>query len=472
MNFFHIRKLIFAVLFLGLAVPGFSFAEDLGATCAAITESNTGCPNMSGAECKNLLQQCADYYDQQSTQIAEDLTKTTQQKNTLQSQVSSLKKKIQGLEYQISQSNVMVKGLNLQITDTQDSIDKSTADINDSQRRIGNILRSVNEEDQKSSLIILLEGSLSDFFDNIAYLENLNSKISDLLDSTKDLKTYLEDQKTKMDGEVDQLQKTIALQSLQKSENEKNKKQQESYLKLTEAQYQQQLKEKQAAESKSAKIKAMLFQMVGVSKVPTFGEALEVAKSAAQLVGIRPAFLLAVISQESAIGRNVGQCVLVDATTGNGKRISTGAPVIRIMKPTRDVPIFLQLTAALGKDPYNTPVSCWITAYYRGAPTGWGGAMGPAQFIPSTWNIYADRLKILLGATADPWGVRDSFTASGLYLADLGASAQTPAKESNAASRYYGGSSSYARSVMSRAACIQTFIDSGTMSSNCQDLIF
>lgn len=479
MIFFYTKKLIFVVLFLGLAFPiffclpaGRAFAVDLEITCATITDSNTGCPNMSSLDCKKLLQQCADFYDQQSVKISEDLTKTTQQKNTLQNQVSSLKKKIQSLEYQISQSNVMVKGLNLQISDTQNSIDGATSDISDSQRRIANILRSINEEDQKSSFIILLEGSLSDFFDNIAYLESLNSKISDLLDSTKDLKTYLEEQKNKMDGEVDQLQKTIALQSLQKSENEKNKKQQESYLKLTEAQYQQQLKEKLETEQKSAKIKAMLFQMVGVSKVPTFGEALEVAKSAASLVGIRPAFLLAIISQESAIGRNVGQCVLVGANTGNGKRISTGAAVIRVMKPTRDVPVFLQLTAVLGRDPYNTPVSCWIPAYFQGAPTGWGGAMGPAQFIPSTWNIYADRLKILLGATADPWGVKDSFTAAGLYLSDLGAGAQTSNKESNAASRYYGGSSSYARSVMSRASCIQTFIDSGTMSSNCQDLIF
>ena len=98
--------------------------------------------------------------------------------------------------------------------------------------------------------------------------------------------------------------------------------------------------------------------------------------------------------------------------------------------------------------------------------------MGPAQFIASTWNLFADRLKSLLGATADPWGIKDSFTASALYLSDLGASAQTSAKESAAASKYYGGSSAYAKSVMSRASCIQTFIDSGTMTTSCQNLIF
>jgi len=275
-----------------------------------------------------------------------------------------------------------------------------------------------------------------------------------------------------MSDNVDQLQKTIALQTLQKKQNEQNQQQQNQYLKLTEAQYQQQLKDKQDADKKSAAIKAMLFQTVGVSKVPTFGEALEVAKIAAGSVGIRPAFLLAIISQESAIGRNVGQCMLTDATTGAGKKISTGAAIIRVMKPTRDVQPFIQITTSVGKDPYNTPVSCWIPAYVSGVPTGWGGAMGPAQFIASTWNLFADRLKALLGRTADPWAIRDSFTASAMYLADLGASAQTAAKESNAASRYYGGSSSYARSVMNRASCIQTFIDNGTMSDSCENLIF
>lgn len=450
----------------------FAKAEDLAAQCAKISESNTGCPNMSDPDCKNLLQQCSDYYDKQSEEISQDLTKTAQQKNTLQNQISTLKKKIQNLEYQINQSNVMVKGLNLQITDTHVSIDKTSVGIRDSQNQIAGILRAIYEEDQKSSFVILLEGNLSDFFSNIAYLEGLNSRVSELLDSTKDLQNYLEGQKAKMDGEVDQLQKTIALQTLQKKENEQNKKQQDQYLKLTEAQYQQQLQEKQDVAQKSAKIKAMLFQMVGVSKAPTFGEALEVAKSVVNLVNVRPAFLLAVISQESAIGRNVGQCVLTDASTGTGKRISTGASVIRVMKPTRDVPPFLQITSSLGRDPYDTPVSCWIPAYVGGVPTGWGGAMGPAQFIASTWNLIADRVKGLLLQTPDPWGIKDSFTAAALYLSDLGASTKTSTAESRAASKYYGGSSAYAKSVMSRAGCIQTFIDSGTMSTSCQNLIF
>ncbi len=450
----------------------FAQAGDMGMQCAALSASSSGCPDLSVADCKVLLQQCADYYDQQSAKLAQDLTKTSAEKNTLQNQINSLKSKINGLEADINKGTIMVKDLNIQITDTQGSITKTSFDIENSQNQIATILRTVYEEDQKPSFIILLEGSLSDFFSNLAYLDGLNSKISELLDSTKNLQTYLQNQQIKMSDNVDQLQKTIALQTLQKKQNEQNQQQQNQYLKLTEAQYQQQVAAKNVVEAQKAKIQAMLFQTVGVSKVPTFGEALEVAKIAAGSVGIRPAFLLAIISQESAIGRNVGQCMLTDATTGAGKKISTGVAIIRVMKPTRDVQPFIQITTALGKDPYNTPVSCWIPAYVGGVPTGWGGAMGPAQFIASTWNLFADRLRALLGQTADPWAIRDSFTASAMYLSDLGASKQTTAAESSAASRYYGGSSSYARSVLSRASCIQTFIDAGTMSSSCQNLIF
>lgn len=466
-------KILFAIIFTGLALPFLAAADDLASQCAAVTQSDNGCSAITSADCKALLQRCSDYYDQQSAKVSEDLTKTTQQKNTLANQIASLKKKIQSLEYQIKQGTVMVKDLNMQIADTQVSINKTTADIQKSQTQIVKILRSVYEEDQKPSFVILLEGNLSDFFSNLVYLQGLNEKVSALLDSTKNLKTYLEGQQVKMSDNVDQLQKTIALQQVQKQENEQNKKQQDQYLQLTEAQYQQQLKDKQDLAQKSAKIKAMLFQVAGGgTQAPTFGVALETAKVVATQVGIRPAFLLAEISQESAIGRNVGQCKLVDASTGTGKKVSTGASIIRVMKPTRDVPPFLALTALLGKDPYDTPVSCWIPAYVGGAPTGWGGAMGPAQFIPSTWNLFADRLKVLLGRTADPWQIRDSFTAAGLYLADLGATAQTVAAEKAAASRYYGGSSAYANSVANRASCIQAFIDSGTMSTYCQNLIF
>ena len=352
----------------------------------------------------------------------------------------------------------------MQISDTQVSIDKTTQQIQDSQIQLANILRTVAAEDEKPAFVVLIEGNLSDFFGNLAYLDTLNSRVSDLLDTTKNLETYLQGQQVKMGDNIDQLQKTIAIQTLQKQQNEQNQQQQAQYLQLTEAQYELQQKTKAVADAASAKIKSMLFQVAGVTQAPTFGQAIIIAQSVAALVPIRPAFLLAILSQESALGQNVGQCLLTNTETGEGKRISTGAYMPRVFKVSRDLRPFLNITASVGRDPLKSQISCDTF-----------GSMGPAQFLPSTWMLFVDRLKQTLGQTADPWVIKDSFTASALYLSDLGAGAQTTSAESTAAYHYNGSGNAariYSRTVMSRANCIQTFIDRGTMSDYCQNLIF
>lgn len=466
----YLLILLALVVFVGLA--GFSclpagrvFAQttDFGTQCAIISDSTTGCPDLSSADCKAFLQKCADYYDQQSAQLAQDLTKTSAQKNTLQGAISKLKTKINGLAADINHGKIMVKDLNIQISDTQTSINKTSSQIQSSQNQISAILESVYKEDQKPSFVILLEGNLSDFFSNLAYLENLNAEVASLLDNNKNLKAYLAGQQVKMSDNVDQLQKTVVLQTLQKQQNEQNQNEQNQYLKLTESQYQQQLRDKTAADQKAAKIKSMLFQVAGTTKAPTFGQAIDIAKAVSNLVPIRPAFLLAVLSQESAIGKNVGSCLLTNTTTGEGKRVSTGAYMPRVFKVSRDLQPFLAITASVGRDPLNSTISC--DSY---------GSMGPAQFIPSTWALFVSKLKNALGYTADPWVIKDSFTASALYLSDLGAGAQNATAEAGAAYHYNGSGPAatlYSKQVMNRSNCIQTFIDAGTMTSSCQSLI-
>ena len=98
--------------------------------------------------------------------------------------------------------------------------------------------------------------------------------------------------------------------------------------------------------------------------------------------------------------------------------------------------------------------------------------MGPAQFIPSTWNlVQADVSKYTGHDVPNPWNFEDALTAAAVYLHDLGAK-ENGAGEYNAASRYYGGSASYAKSVQSRTWCIQQYIENGSMSSTCEKMIF
>src|SRR3989344_2335069 len=437
--------------FLVFFVPLFVYAEDLAVVCQQLSENNNSCQEVSSAQCQAQLKTCADYYDQQSAAIAKDITKTSAQKNTLQNAITVLRKKISGLEAQIKQGTMMVKDLNSQIGDTEVSINKTNVKIEDSQKQIATILRTIYQEDQKPTFSILLEGSISDFFSNVFYLESLNARVSDLLASTKNLGQYLEKQKVKMDGEKTSLQKVIQIQTQQKQQQLATQQQQAATLKLTEAQYQKQQKDKAIADKNAASIKARIFDLLGVSKAPTFGEALEIAKYVSDTTGVRPAFLLAILTQESNLGRNVGQCYVTDFATGSGTNLSGAVIKQRVMNP-KTIPTFVALTESLGMNPQKTPVSCWIPLHTSaGVAYGWGGAMGPAQFIASTWSAYTGKVTEVTGVTANPWNIKNAFLASGLLLKDNGALVS----ESKAAAMYYCGGNygraeckNYANSVL------------------------
>jgi len=179
-----------------------------------------------------------------------------------------------------------------------------------------------------------------------------------------------------------------------------------------EAIYQRIISDKQKT---AAQIRTELFTLRGSAAIP-FEQALELANLASAQTGTRPALILGTIAEESNLGENVG--------TGNWQTD---------MHPTRDRPVFAEITARLGLNPDQMPVS-------RKPWYGWGGAMGPAQFIPSTWVLYEERLGKITGhVPPNPWDPGDAFMASGLLLSDNGADRGTREAERLASLRYFAG---------------------------------
>jgi len=233
-----------------------------------------------------------------------------------------------------------------------------------------------------------------------------------------------------------------ALQEIQRAslkiqQNEKSKLLTQT--KGEEAAYQKMLTK---AKADATAIKKRMYLLEGVGLSMTLEEAYKHAKFAADRTGTRPAFLLAVLKQESSWGTNVG--------TGTWKKDMH----------TRDQKAFLQICDELNLDPNQMPVS-------RKPSYGWGGAMGPAQFLPATWLSYKDEVARLTGHNPpSPWNIDDAFTAAALKLANAGANQKTASAEWKAAMIYFAGSrwgkavySFYGDSVMELAEIIQGQLD-------------
>ncbi|MBI4138275.1 MAG: lytic murein transglycosylase [Candidatus Wildermuthbacteria bacterium] len=371
--------------------------------------------------------------------IEGDITKTQKEKQTLQNQLSLLQSKIKKLDLQIAQSNAIIGDLRSQIADTALSVEKTNQEIASKKEQLGGLLLRLYREDKKGIAEVMLTGSsLSGFFGNLAALEALQGRNRELLETTIELSGYLQEQRAKLEGEKGEEENFVKIQILQKYESQGLTAQNQKLLETTkgkETEYQKLLADKKKAASG---IRSRIFELTGVADAPTFGEASEIAKAAGALTGVRPAFLLAVLTQESNIGKNVGQCYLKNPATGSGARLN-GAAIASVMKPSRDVQPFLQITRELGRDPYNTAVSCPIASV-----GGYGGAMGPAQFIPSTWVAYKDKIAQLKGGAGDPWNIRDAFLAAAVYLRDAKATRQTHDYEWCAAVTYFSGNCSVA----------------------------
>ncbi|MFO0743810.1 MAG: lytic murein transglycosylase [Candidatus Paceibacterota bacterium] len=396
--------------------------------------------------------------EQQILEQQKIIASTQEQSASLSRDISLLQSKINAKKLQIKKIDNNISSLNNQITDKNIQINSLNNTLDRQKSALADALRDLNDFDGMNTFLnlILNDKTLSDYFseaDKIMTLQDaINQNVSKIQNTTEELtqvKSSLQDSK----------ESQIALKNQQAAEQKQiasTQSQKNDLLKQTkgqEALYKKQLAEKQA---KAAQIRAALFNFAGGSTAAIpFGDALNYAKQAESVTGTPAAFVLAILTQESALGANVGKCYLTDTSTGAGYNLKTNVQYPNVMKPSRDVGPFIAITSALGMDYKKTVVSCPIPS-----AGGWGGAMGPAQFIPSTWQSVAGRVKANTGSS-NPWSARDSIMASSIYLSDLGAN-NTYLSQIKAACKYYGtgGSNcSYGNSVMSKMSGIQSNID-------------
>ena len=377
---------------------------------------------------------------------------------SLQQEAAILNAKIKQAQAVIKQKTIAIAQLDQDIAKKNAHINSLEQQISDGHDSMSQLLRKTNQIDAHSLVeIILGNQNISDFFSDIDTFQSVNRSLADLFVQIRAKKSLTEKEKAALDVQKNKEADIKAATTAVKVQVQANEKEKEYLIQVNKTQektYEQVIAERQA---KVAEIKAKLFKLAGGSAAIPFGTALTYAQTAGSKTGISPAFLLAVLTQESNLGANVGKCYLTDISTGAGVTVDGGRVWSNLMKVSRDVEPFLDITNKLGFPSLKTVVSCPIASY-----GGYGGAMGPAQFIASTWKLFQDRLQSALGHFANPWDPQDAFLASALYLGDLGAGSGTYSGEIRSACKYYGSGGSnctYGRNVMALKSGIQSDID-------------
>ena len=277
----------------------------------------------------------------------------------------------------IRQIDTAIKGLGEEIDDKESAIENLAQQLSENQQFLRTLLQRINESEQQGfARFLFSNATLSSFFTRINEYQSLRETMEDSIQKVEILQQRvsaniddLQQRKDERGSARQQQQATVNQVQYQRREKER-------LLNLQMTQEKQTVEKLSGYESRVAEIQNRLFELRGSGDI-SFGQAVQYAKEAQRATGVRPAFLLGLIKNESDLGKNVG--------TGN---------YLTDMHPTRDAPIFPYIAKLLGfTDPSELKVSA-------NPGFGWGGAMGPAQFIPSTWVQFGGLVNTKTGTSA------------------------------------------------------------------------
>ncbi len=428
----------------------FFFFFILGSACAAVPSAVFAqSATQAVAERQQELQNQLSAIEGQIAQQQQLLDTAQNQHQTLQTQIDAFNAEIKKTQLQIQAIDIAITQLNSNIGAHNQTLSQLSSQLAAEKESLAQIMRQTQMLDDYSVVSVALGSQdVSGFFSDLDAFTSIKSSLADSFSQIQQTSSSTEAEKEALQSRLaDQEQLRFVAQLAKQAvvSQEKEKQQLLTQTKGVEANYQKLIASNQKT---AAQIRSELFTLRDSAAIP-FGTALTYAEAAEKATGTRAAVTLGVLKQETNLGENLG--------TGTW-RVD--------MAPNRDQPVFVYITQTLGLDPDRMPVS--KKPWY-----GWGGAMGPGQFIPSTWVCYGgfvnvktktcaptsslngnafwqgpwqyvaskDRVRTLLGANApsNPWNPQVAIMATAMLMADNGASAQTPAAERLAALRYFAG---------------------------------
>lgn len=278
---FIIRKTIYANIILIIIMMGFILLPSVY-VWAQLTSDDIALEINSLQQDINSKKQEIDEIEAQISKYQTSIRNKQSEQSNLSNQIGILDDQITKTELEVKKIQEQVNQINLEIQLNQDNINQTNNRIQKVRSQIAEFIRTMNRQDDKTYLeVVVLYGSLSEFFNEITYLENLESDLKLGLDQVKSLKTELETEQTDLANrhlKLNEIKQDLAdkREDLSLSQNTK------SYLldqtKRDEARYQQLLKEEKSIYERTNNEIAYLEKTVR-EKMASSGQLGDISKS-------------------------------------------------------------------------------------------------------------------------------------------------------------------------------------------------
>ncbi|NCN12124.1 hypothetical protein GW937_02265 [Candidatus Kaiserbacteria bacterium] len=365
------------------------------------------------------------------------------QRQSLERDISIIEGEIKKAQLGIQARAVAIEQLSDQIGEKAVVLDILAERLEKQQVSLADLVRkSALLEEYSLVEVMLSKKNFSEFFTDVATYQSIKESLNESLAVLHEIRSDTVEQKNELETKQLTEAEMKRIQELQKREIEVKEHEKAQILTVTKGEETQYKALLDSQRKTASQLRNALFTLLGGGGGIPFPEAVSLAQYASKVTGVDSAMILAILEQETNIGSNLGNCLFSDSHSARP-----------VMHPTRDEPVFLAIAAILGFDPYSRTVSCPIVQ--NGSRVGWGGAMGPSQFIPSTWAIYGgivnngsgwtyskdvDAIRRINGTNspANPFNNKDAFIATALLLRDNGANGSYSG-DRLAALRYYAG---------------------------------
>ncbi len=425
-----------AVLFCGLFILFFIFSFGIVRSAEVdVSEADVQENNERIEQIKEEIKQTQDEIDKNSEEV-----KALQQRSiTLQRDIAIYDSQLNKNELELKETKLEIQEADMEIDEIKEGLIEGEKRIEENKESLGNLIRLLYDYERASMLEILMtRDNLSDFFNEVDAVESLKSGMFQAIIDLKKQEEELSFKTNELNDQQGVKEELIQLKLYQNNSLAGLKDEKNELLEATkgqEKQFQQLLDENKSI---LPSLRAQLSEFQSLGQKIEYDDAFSASEYASSVTGVRQEFILAIFQVETRLGTFEGTGNWEDDMYKCYLRLAKYFPedeAYYIKRANTEKEAFFKVVEQLNLDPNSVRLSA------EPKSLGCGGAMGFAQFIPSTWIAYKDRVSAVTGHyPPSPWNLADSLVAMAVKLSDIpGVTEGDYNSEREAAGRYHGG---------------------------------